>query len=145
MAGFLYLLNIATGAFIYGFVRSTTIAPGDAGTTASNILQHALLYRLGFVAGIITELCNAPLALIFYDLFKVVNRSLSALVAIFILVATAIESANLLNYYAPLILLEGGDPAHLDSNSYTLLHSCRLPCTRSASTLRWCSSRSTTC
>jgi hypothetical protein len=36
------------------------------------------------------------LALIFYDLFKVVNRSFSALVAFFIFVATAIESANLL-------------------------------------------------
>jgi Domain of unknown function (DUF4386) len=56
-------------------------------------------------------LCNVPLALIFYDLFKVVNRSLSALVAFFILVVTAIESANLLNYYAPLILLQGVDPS----------------------------------
>jgi hypothetical protein len=108
MAGCLYLLNIAAGAFIYGFVRSTTITPGDADATAANILQHALLYRLGFVAGIVPVLCNVPLALIFYDLFKVVNRSLSALVAFFILVATAIESANLLNYYAPLIFLEGG-------------------------------------
>jgi hypothetical protein len=111
MAGFLYLLNIAAGAFIYGFVRSTTITPGDASTTATNILQHGLLYRLGFIAGIVPVLCNVPLALIFYDLFKVVNRSCSALVVFFILVATAIESANLLNYYAPLILLEGGDPS----------------------------------
>ena len=109
MAGFLYLLNIAAGAFIYGFVRSTIITPGDAGTTAANILQHALLYRLGFVAGIVPVLCNVPLALIFYDLFKVVNRSFSVLVAFFILVATAIEAANLLNYYAPLILLEGAN------------------------------------
>jgi hypothetical protein len=111
MAGFLYLLNIAAGAFIYGFVRSTTITPGDPSTAASNILQHALLYRLGFLTGIVPVLCNVPLALIFYDPFKVVNRNLSALVAFFILVATAIESANLLNYYAPLILLEGGDPS----------------------------------
>jgi hypothetical protein len=111
IAGFLYLLNIVAGAFTYGLVRSATITPGDAGTTAANILQHALLYRLGFLAGIVTVLCNVPLALIFFDLFKVVNRSLSALVAFFILVATAIESANLLNYYAPLILLQGVDPS----------------------------------
>jgi Domain of unknown function (DUF4386) len=97
LAGFLYLLNRAAGAFTYGFVRSTTITPGDAGTTAANILQHALLYRLGFVARIVIPvLCNVPLALIFYDLYKVVNRSFSALVAFFIFVATAIESANLL-------------------------------------------------
>src|SRR5690349_8469807 len=80
IAGFLYLINIAAGAFIYGFVRTRMIAPGDASTTAANILKHELLYRLGFVAGIIPVLCNVPLALIFYDLFKVVNRSLFVLV-----------------------------------------------------------------
>jgi hypothetical protein len=109
IAGFLYLLNILAGAFLYGFVRSTMIAPGQAATTSANIEAHALLYRLGFVAGLVPVLCNIPLALIFYDLFKVVNRSCSALVAFFILVASAIEGANLLNYYAPLILLEGGN------------------------------------
>jgi hypothetical protein len=109
IAGFLYLLNILAGAFMYGFVRSTMIVPGDAAATSANILRHALLYRLGFVAGIVPLLCNVPLALIFYDLFKVVNRNFSALVAFFILVASAIEALNLLNYYAPLILLEGGN------------------------------------
>jgi hypothetical protein len=69
--------------------------PATRATTAANIVQHTLLYRLGFVAGIVPVLCNVPLALIFYDLFKVVNRSFSALVAFFILVATAVESANL--------------------------------------------------
>jgi hypothetical protein len=47
-------------------------------------------------------------ALIFYDLFKVVNRSLAALVAFFTLVGTAVEAVNLLNYFEPLILLDGG-------------------------------------
>ena len=125
LAGFLYLLNIAAGAFTYGFVRSTTVTPGDAGTTAANILQHTLLYRLGFIAGMVPALCNVPLALIFYDLFKVVNRSFSALVVFFILVATAIESANLLNYYAPLIFLEGGanafNPNQLHAFAYMSL------------------------
>jgi hypothetical protein len=105
IAGLLYLLNIAAGAFIYGFVRTSMIAPGDASTTAVNILKHELVYRLGFVAGLIPVLCNVPLALIFYDLFKVVNKSISALVAFFTLVATAIEAVNLLNYFIPLILL----------------------------------------
>ena len=111
IAGFLYLLNILAGAFLYGFVRSTMIVPGHAATTSANIEAHALLYRLGFVAGLVPVLCNIPLAFIFYDLFKVVNRSCSTLVAFFILVASAIEGANLLNYYAPLILLEGGNPS----------------------------------
>jgi hypothetical protein len=41
-------------------------------------------------------------------LFKVVNRSLAALVAFFTLVGTAVEAVNLLNYFEPLILLDGG-------------------------------------
>src|SRR5262249_19173167 len=105
----LYLLNILTGAFLNGFVRSTMVAPGDAGTTSANILGHVLLYRFGFVAGIVPLFCNVPFAVIFYYLFHVVNRSFSALLAFFILVATAIEAGNLLNYYAPLILLEGAN------------------------------------
>src|SRR5262249_799598 len=108
IAGGLYLINIVSGAFHYGFVRSTMVVPGDAATTAANILKHEFVYRLGFAAAIILLLSNVPLALIFYELFKVVNRSLAALVAFFPLVATAIETANLLNYFAPLILLDGG-------------------------------------
>jgi hypothetical protein len=107
IAGALYLIVIIAGAFHYGFVRSAMVVSGDASTTAANILKNELFYRLGFVAAIILLCCNVPVALIFYELFKVVNRILSALVAMFILVATAIETANLLNFYTPLILLGG--------------------------------------
>ena len=107
IAGGLYLIVIVAGAFHYGFVRSAMVVSGDSGATAANILKNELLYRSGFVAAIILLCCNVPLALIFYDLFKVVNQPLSALVAFFILVATAIETANLLNFFAPLILLGG--------------------------------------
>lgn len=127
VAGLLYLVNIAAGAFHYGFVRSAMIAPGDAGATAANIVAHGMLYRLGFAAAIVLLLCNVPLALIFYDLFRVVNRSLAVLVAFFMLVGTAIETANLLNYFAPLILLSDTHylkafaPQQLQSMAYVSL------------------------
>jgi hypothetical protein len=73
-----------------------------------HILAHELLYRLGIAAHIIIILCNIPLAVIFYDLFKVVSRRLSLLVVFFTLVGTAVEGANLLNQFAPLMLLGGG-------------------------------------
>jgi Domain of unknown function (DUF4386) len=47
---------------------------------------------------------NVALAVIFYELFKVVNRRLALLDTCFILVATAIEAAGLLNQFAPLAL-----------------------------------------
>ena len=108
IAGLLYLIVIAGGIFTELFVRSALIVRGDAAATAANILAHEQLYRLGFAAGIIILVCNIPLAVIFYDLFKVVNRSVSLLLAFFILVGTAIESVSLLYHFAPLVLLKGG-------------------------------------
>jgi hypothetical protein len=108
IAGGLYLIVIVGGFFAEGYIPAAIVVSGDAGATARNILAHELLYRLGIVAHIIILLCNVPLAVIFYDLFKVVNRRLSLLVVFFTLVGTAVEGANLLNQFAPLVLLESG-------------------------------------
>ena len=108
-AGALYLINIVAGAFAIGYVRATLVASGDAAATADNIQTHELLYRLGLVAHVVVTITNVPLAVIFYDLFKVVNRRLALVNAGFILVATAVEAGSLLNEFAPLFLL-GGDP-----------------------------------
>jgi hypothetical protein len=102
------LINIVFGFFAIGYLPATLIVPGDAAATARNILAHELLYRLGLVAHIIVVLTNIPMTLIFYSLFKVVNRRLALLDVFFGLVATAIEGANLLNQFAPLLLLGGG-------------------------------------
>jgi hypothetical protein len=107
IAGGLYLINIVTGAFAVGYVQAALIVPGNAAATVHNIQAHELLYRWGLVAHLITLLTNVPLALIFYDLFKVVNRRFAVLVVFFTLVGTAIEGANLLDQFAPLLLLGG--------------------------------------
>jgi hypothetical protein len=113
MAGALYLINIVGGAFAIGFVNGTLYAP-DPATTAANIQAHQLLYRSGLAAHVVVTVTNVPLALIFYELFKVVNRRVALLTAFFILVATAIEAAGLLNQFAPLVLLgNGGDTGAL--------------------------------
>jgi Domain of unknown function (DUF4386) len=108
IAGALYLINILGGFFAIGYVRAALVVPGDATTTARNIVAHELLYRLGLAIHIVVLLTNIPLAVIFYDLFKVVNRRLSLLVLFFLLVGTTIEGASLLNQFAPLLLLQGG-------------------------------------
>jgi len=108
VAGGLYLINIVGGFFAEGYVPAALVVSGDAAATARNILAHELIYRLGIVAHIIVLLTNIPLAGIFYDLFKVVNRRLALLLVFFTLVGTAIEGVTLLAQFAPLILLEGG-------------------------------------
>jgi len=108
IAGLLYLIVIVGGIFAEIFVRGKLVVHGDPGATAHNILTHELLYRLGFAAETFYLACNVPLAFIFYDLFKVVNRTFALLVVFFSLVGTAVESVSLLAHAAPLILLNRG-------------------------------------
>ena len=89
-------------------MRGQLVVANDAAATAHNIVTHELRYRLGFAAELIEILCTVPLALIFYELFKVVNKRVVLLVVFFNLVGTAIESVDLLNHLAPLTLLGGG-------------------------------------
>jgi hypothetical protein len=108
IAGLLYLIVIVGGIFAEIFVRGRLVVHGDAAATAHNIVTHELLYRLGFGAEIFYCACNVPLTLIFYALFKVVNKHVALLVVFFSLVGTAVESVSLLAHFAPLIFLGGG-------------------------------------
>jgi hypothetical protein len=111
IAGALYLVNIVAGAFAIGYVKGTLFTD-DLATTADNINSHLVLYRSGVAAHVIVTVTNVPLALIFYELFKVVNRRLALLDAFFVLVATAIEAASLPTLFAPLALLDGKEYAN---------------------------------
>jgi len=119
IAGALYLVNVLAGAFAIGYVQTTLFAT-DPATTAANIQSHHLLYRSGLAAHVLVTVTNVPLALIFYELFKTVNRRLALLTSFFILVATAIEAAGIAGQFAPLILLGDGvasgvPPAQLET------------------------------
>jgi hypothetical protein len=108
VAGLLYLVVIVAGVFAELFVRGRLIASGDAAATARNILAHERLFRLGFAAELVACMCNIPLAFLFYDLFRVVRRSVAWLVVFFTLVGTAIEGASLLAHMAPVFILGRG-------------------------------------
>lgn len=107
IAGLLYLINIIGGFFAIGYVPAAIVVSGDAATTANNILAHEALYRAGIAIHMIVLLTNLPLAIIFYDLFKVVNKRLSLLMLSFLIVGTAVEGAFILNQFAPLVFLGG--------------------------------------
>jgi hypothetical protein len=117
-AGGLYLINIVLGAFAISIIPTIIGLSSDPAATAHHIQSHELLYRLGLAGHVVVTVTNIPLALIFYELFKVVNRRIALLDAFFILVATAIETAGILHQFAPLVLL--GNNAH-PSTSAALL------------------------
>jgi hypothetical protein len=107
IGGALYLINIVAGGFAIGFVDARLFV-SDLATTVDNIQTNELLYRSGLAAHVLVTVTNVPLAVIFYELFKVVSRRLALLDAAFILVATAIEAAGLVNEFTPLALLGEG-------------------------------------
>src|SRR5262249_56056628 len=65
------------------------------------------LSRWGAALVLIYLLCDTAVALILYELLKPVSRSLSLLASFFRLAMVAILGANLLNLFAPLVLLKG--------------------------------------
>ncbi len=107
-AGFMYLLVILGGAFAEAYVRQRLMMPGDAAATAANILANEQLWRWGFVADLIPLLCNLVVVVIFYDLFKVVDKSVALLLVFFSLVANAVQGSVLLFHMAALMLAKGG-------------------------------------
>lgn len=104
-AGFLYLITIIAGGFAEAIVREGLTVYGDVAATAQNILASEQMYRFGFVADLVCIISTTFLSVIFYILFKPVNRNMSLVALIFSIVATAVMAVNLLHQLAPLLLL----------------------------------------
>ena len=105
IAGFCYLVVIATGFFSEVFVRQALKVSNDALATAHNIQTHEILYRLGFVADLINFVVGLPSVLIVYFLFKRVNKLLLQIALTFVIIQTAIIALNLLNQISSLLVL----------------------------------------
>ena len=105
IAGVFYVIITALALFAYLYVRGRLIIPGDMAQTATNLLAHEQLYRLGVTAALIVVICNLPLGWIFFELLKVVNPRLALLALIFITASATLEAVNLVNYISPLFML----------------------------------------
>lgn len=109
VAGLMYLLVIVFGVFSEMFVRGTLIETGNAAATVNNIVNGTMLFRLGFVSDLIMMVCYLMLAYTFYVLLKPVNNNTALLFLLTTIVSVAILCLNMLNHYAPLIILTGND------------------------------------
>ena len=105
IAGFCYLVVIATGLFSEVFVRQALKVSNDALLTASNIQTHEFLYRCGFVTDLINFVVGIPCVLIIYHLFKHTNKILLQMALAFVITQTAVIAVNLLYQIAPLLIL----------------------------------------
>ena len=109
IAGILYLLMAPFGVFGILYVRANLIVPGDAATTANNIMASESLFRSGIVSALITQIIFILLVLFLYRLLKPVNRNHALLMVVLALVGIPIAMLNELNQFAALHLLSGAD------------------------------------
>ena len=108
VAGLLGLLVIVLGIFAQ-IVRSNLIAPGDTATTANNIMDSEMLFRVGFLIDLIHYLCLLLLPLALYMLLKAVNKKIAVLMVVLVLVGVPIAMFNMLNQIAALLILSNAD------------------------------------
>jgi uncharacterized protein DUF4386 len=106
MAGGLWWLCIVAGIIGFGFGGPLIVA-NDATATAANILAKESLFRLGFVADLISGLSYVGVTAFIYYLLRPVSRSLSLLGALFGLAGVAIGGASWVIHLTPLLLLHG--------------------------------------
>lgn len=108
MAGLFYVLTAGTSVFGQLFVLGKLVAEGDATATAIHILAHQPFFRLGFGVLLLSIVFSIAMTVLFYELFKPVNRTVSLLAAFIHLVGLAIMGFGSLLQLAPLVILGGG-------------------------------------
>ena len=101
-AGIFYVLQVAFGPGLT-VLRKVFVA-SDAAQTASNLLAHEGLFRLGFSGNLIAIAAYVVVTALFYALFRPVNRNISFLAACFSLIGCAVLAMSNLFYFAPLLV-----------------------------------------
>jgi len=105
MAGVFYLLTGTTYGVGQLLIPGKLIVDGNAVATANSILAHQPLLRSAFAADLISVASSIVLTVLFYDLFKPVNRTLSLTAAFVHLVGLAVAAIGSFLLLAPLVVL----------------------------------------
>ena len=108
MAGACQLLEAVTATFGQVIVLGRLVVSGNAAATAANIVAHQRLYWCGFTASLLAVILHVAWAFLMYELLKVVNRRVSILALLIMLMGCAMLAITALLYLAPLVILQGG-------------------------------------
>jgi hypothetical protein len=108
LAGAFQLLEAITATYGQVVVLGKLTVSGNGAATAANILGHERLFWLGFASSIAGVVFHIAWALLFYELFKVVNRSIALFAVFVILVGCGIQTLTILFYAAPWYILTSG-------------------------------------
>ena len=120
LAGVCYLLGAWTSVFGQMIIPGRLVVSGDAATTAANILAHESLYRFAAVLAFTSVPFHIVWAILFFQLFKPVNRSIPLLAAFVMLMGCAMWTLSVLFSLAPLFVLKGSLSAFAPEQLQTL-------------------------
>lgn len=109
VAGWLYLMTLATALFAEGYVRGSLYDGASAATTARNLIASEGLIRLALVADLLTFCGIVGLVWALHQLLRPVDRSLAALAAGFRGVELGVHFAALSFGMVALSLLARGE------------------------------------
>jgi hypothetical protein len=109
IAGAWYLSLVLTAPFSLIYVPNTVIVRGNATATASNVLAHETLFRLGIVGDLLASVTFMFVVLALYRLLSGVKTARAAQMVALALVSVAVGFLNVLNNIAALILFRGAD------------------------------------
>jgi hypothetical protein len=111
LAGLFEVLEAVTATFGQVQIRGQFVVMGNAAATAANLLGHPRLFWLGFALSLLGVGFHIAWALLFYELFKVVNKTVAALALAVILVGTAVQAVTAVLYLAPWLVLTSAPSA----------------------------------
>jgi Domain of unknown function (DUF4386) len=94
IAGVLYLLNGVVAGFAFGYVLTRVYVPGNAATTAGNLVANSGLVRMGVLADLFQATEWAFLAMTLFLLLKHVNRSAAGAMLAIVAIGSAITCLN---------------------------------------------------
>jgi len=106
IAGFFYLMFIATSILADRFA---SIGFGDAIAIVNKIMSQVLLFRTGFVIGLLSALFFLLAAWALYVLLKPVNENLALLFLLLNLVGVAVQCFSMLSLLGAQLLYSGAD------------------------------------
>ena len=104
IAGLLYLIVGIFGGFAIAYVLPKVYAPGDATTTAANVLANASLVRIGVVADLFQATVFVFLGMTLYHLLKHVNKNAASAMVILVAIAATIMCLNNVFQFAALLV-----------------------------------------
>jgi hypothetical protein len=102
IAGFLYLIVGVFGGFAVGYVTPMLYVPGDAVTTAGNVVANAGLVRISVLADLLQATVFVFLGMTLYLLLKHVYKNAAAAMVILVVIAATIMCLDKVFQFAAL-------------------------------------------